>query len=340
VTTRSPLIRWPLAPLSVIYGAGGWIRRSAHRAGVLGQAQLEGPVISIGNLAVGGSSKTPVVAAVAALLREAGHPVAILSRGYRGTFAGDVLVVSDGERVLADAALAGDEPVMLARDLPGVVVAVGRHRDRVGRLVEQRFGPRVHVLDDGFQHQRLGRDLDVVCVSTEEADDWPLPAGRLREFAASLRHAAIALVPGSSEDAEAIRRRFDALRVFSLERQVQGFFDREGRRQPAPARPFAFCGIARPERFISDVAKRASQCTGYRLFRDHHAFRDEEIVTLSREAKERGSDALVTTAKDAVRLPVLALEMPLLILKISVATEPAAEFRHAVLDAAQRRRES
>src|SRR5207245_11240387 len=139
--------------------------------------RLASPVISIGNLAVGGRGKTPLVELAAGWLRDAGRPVAILSRGYGGSFRGEALVVSDGERVLAGAAAAGDEPVMLARALPGVVVAVGRDRGRLGRIVESRFGPRVCLLDDGFQHLRLARDLDVVCVEAEDLADRPLPAG-------------------------------------------------------------------------------------------------------------------------------------------------------------------
>jgi tetraacyldisaccharide 4'-kinase len=332
-------VRWSLTPLSAAYGAASWLRRAAHRRGLLRQARLAGPVISVGNLSVGGSGKTPVVAAIAAILREAGHPVAILSRGYRGSFAGEALIVSDGERVSADAALAGDEPVMLARDVPGAVVAVGRRRDRVGRMVEQRFGPRVHVLDDGFQHLRLARDLDVVCVTQEDLDDWPLPAGRLREFSGTLSHAQAVLISGG-EGARIVRQRFGALAVLTLDRQVLGFFDREGRRQTTPVHPFAFCGIARPERFLSDLATQAPQCVGQSLFGDHHAYSADEMGDLVKQARTCGADALVTTAKDVARVSTMALDLPLLILRISVAVQPAEDFRRLVLATAQRRAES
>jgi tetraacyldisaccharide 4'-kinase len=330
-------VRWLLTPISAVYGAAGWLRRAAHRSGLLHQARLTSPVISVGNLNVGGSGKTPVVAAIARLLREAGHPVAILSRGYRGSFDGEALIVSDGERVLADAALAGDEPVMLARDLPGVVVAVGPCRDRVGRVVEWRLGPRVHVLDDGFQHLRMARDLDVVCVAPEDLNDRPLPAGRLREFAGALRHAQAVLVSGGEEDACAVLQRVGDRPVFTLDRQVLGLFDQKGSGQAAPSRPFAFCGIARPERFLSDLAAKVPQLVGQSLFRDHHAYSADKMETLVREARARKADARVTTAKDAVRIPAMALDLPLLILKISVAVESADEFRRLVLTAAQRR---
>ena len=337
--SRNAVARWPLAPFSAAYGAAGWLRRAAYRSGLLHQARLAGPVISVGNLSVGGSGKTPVVAAIARLLREAGHPVAILSRGYRGSFDGEALIVSDGERVSADAALAGDEPVMLARDLPGVVVAVGPCRDRVGLIVEWRLGARVHVLDDGFQHLRLARDLDLVLVAPEDLDDWPLPAGRLREFSSALRHAQALLVSGGEQCVQRVGQRFGGLPVFAVDRQVLGLFDEKGQPQAAPARPFAFCGIARPERFLSDLTAKVPECAGQSLFRDHHAYSADEMGALVRQARACGADALVTTAKDAVRLPSMDLDLPLLILKISVMVEPADEFRRLVLAKAQRRAE-
>ena len=176
--------RW-LAPFGAAFGAGAALRVGLYRRGWLRQSRLSGPVISVGNLSVGGSGKTPLVARIAEILRDAGEPVAVLSRGYGGTFRGDYLIVGDGAAVVAGSAEAGDEPVMLARALPGVLVAVGRRRDRVGRAVEARYGRRVHVLDDGFQHLRLFRDLDVLSVSDADLQDRPLPAVRLRERASA-----------------------------------------------------------------------------------------------------------------------------------------------------------
>ena len=180
--------------LGSAFGALASLRVAAYRRGLLPRARLAGPVVSVGNLGVGGSGKTPVVARVAEILRDAGEPVAVLSRGYGGSFRGEALVVSDGSTVLAGAAEAGDEPVMLARALPGVVVAVGARRDVVGRAVEARFGRRVHVLDDGFQHLRLERDLDLVCLDVRDLEDRPMPAGRLRERPSALARASLVLL--------------------------------------------------------------------------------------------------------------------------------------------------
>src|SRR5205814_6115946 len=129
-----------------VCGGAAALRVSLYDRGLLARTRLKSPVVSIGNIAVGGRGKTPLVELTATLLREAGRPVAVLSRGYGGSFRGEWLVVADGQRVLADATLAGDEPVMLARALPGVVVAIGRDRGAVGRAVEEAVGPRVHVL--------------------------------------------------------------------------------------------------------------------------------------------------------------------------------------------------
>jgi tetraacyldisaccharide 4'-kinase len=323
-----------LAPLGALYGAAAAARVSAYRRGWLAQARLAGPVISVGNLSVGGSGKTPVVALVAGMLRDAGHPVAVLSRGYGGSYRGDSLVVADGERVCAAPGEAGDEPVMLARSLPGIVVAVGRRRDRVGHAVEARFGPRVHVLDDGFQHLRLGRDLDLVCASARDLVDRPLPAGRLRESPAALARADLILLDGDDVSVVGLAGAH-AGRVLRLRRRVVGFFGPDGAERPAPAHPFLLSGIARPERFHGDVTPRVGHVAGTAAFGDHHAFTAHELARVETRARQAGADALVTTAKDAVRLPPVSL--PLLVLRIAAEVDDEARLRERVLAVAAQR---
>jgi tetraacyldisaccharide 4'-kinase len=298
--------------------------------GLLRQSRLAGPVISVGNLSVGGSGKTPLVARIAEILRDAGEPVAVLSRGYGGSFRGECLIVGDGAAVLADPAEAGDEPVMLAHALRGVVVAVGRRRDRVGRAVEERFGRRVHVLDDGFQHLRLFRDLDVLSLGEADLSDRPLPAGRLRERPSAAARADIvclwseASVPGG-----------DA-RTFRVSRRLVGFFDGEGRQQPVPARPMLLSGIANPERFWSDVAAASPGIVARSAYPDHHRFTAGEIRRLYDEARALRADAIVTTAKDAVRLPRVAPELPVLVFRIAARIHDEPRFRDRLLAAARR----
>lgn len=307
-----------LLPLGLAFGAFAALRRAGYRRGLLAQARLAVPVISVGNLSLGGSGKTPLVAWIAERLLAASLPVAILSRGYAGSFRGDCLIVSDGERVLASAEQAGDEPVMLARALPAAVVAVGPRRDVVGRQLLARFGRRVLLLDDGFQHLRLARDLDVLCLGKDDALDWPLPAGRLREFARASARADLRvriLEPGESPQGADVFGR----------RRVAGFVDLRGNPREAPRRAALLSGIARPERFLADARCAGVEVVAHTRFSDHHRFRGDEVLAAARSAKREGADALLTTAKDAVRLPELELPLQTLVMKSSLELldEPA-----------------
>jgi tetraacyldisaccharide 4'-kinase len=310
-----------MAPLGALWGAATAIRAGLYALGLRRPARLGGTVISVGNLSVGGSGKTPIVEWIGRLLRDAGVPVAVLSRGYRGSFRGDPLLVSDGVTVMADAATAGDEPVMLARSLPGVVVAVGRERTSAGRLVEERFGPRVHVLDDGYQHLRLARDLDILCLDPADLDDRPLPAGRLREGLSAVGRADLVLLTNADgygpDRLERLRGELGPERAFVVRRRALGFFAADGTERPAPSRPFLLSGIARPERFEADVRAQVAEPAGHARFRDHHGFTAAELSEVCARARARRADALVTTAKDAVRLPPVTLDLPLLVFRTS-----------------------
>lgn len=329
-----------LAPLGVLYGAAAALRVSLYRRGIFSRVRLNGPVISVGNLSVGGTGKTPVVARIAEMLRGEGLPVAILSRGYRGSFRGEALIVSDGATVLAEASVAGDEPVMLARALPGVVVAVGARRDRVGAAVEHRFGPRVHLLDDGFQHLRLARDLDLVCVDTMDAGGRPIPAGRLREFPSAIDRAdAVLLTQADAATADALRvleARFGADKTFRFTRRILGYFGPDGAPRTPPARAFLLAGIARPERLEADVSARGAVVVGRRFFRDHHAFSASDVAAVTAAARAAGAGAIVTTAKDAVRLPATVTDPPILVLRIAAEIGDERRFRERLLAVARR----
>ncbi|HET6900430.1 MAG TPA: tetraacyldisaccharide 4'-kinase [Vicinamibacteria bacterium] len=325
-----------LAPLGAVFGGATALRATLYRRGLLARARLSSPVISIGNLAVGGRGKTPLVELTATILRDAGRPVAVLSRGYGGTFRGEVLVVGDGVRVAADVVEAGDEPVMLARALTGVVVAVGRDRVAAGRALEAALGPRVFVLDDGFQHLRLRRDLDVVCVDAGDLRARPLPAGWLRERPSALSRAHLIAVSGEDEDdaraaVDALAQRFGPDRIFRARRVPAGFCDLAGAPASAPARAYLLTGIARPERVAADLAARGTAVTGQSAFADHHRFRPHEIETVLREAQGSGADAVVTTAKDAVRLPVTKGALPILVWRVRAAVDDADRFRARLL---------
>ncbi len=316
------------------FGALASLRVAAYRRGLLPRTRLASPVVSVGNLGVGGSGKTPVVARVAEILRDAGEPVAVLSRGYGGRFRGETLVVSDGTTVLADAAEAGDEPVMLARALPGVVVAVGPRRDVVGRAVEALFGRRVHVLDDGFQHLRLERDLDLVCLDVRDLQDRPMPAGRLRERPSALARAHLVLLTrleaASADEVRALEARLSPERTLRVGRRVVGWRALDGAPMAPPPRAFLLAAIARPERFERDVEGCGVAVAGRAFFRDHHRFRPEDLARVAADARAAGAAAIATTAKDAVRLestPDLGLPVAVLEIAAEVADEPRLRAR-------------
>jgi tetraacyldisaccharide 4'-kinase len=327
--------------LGSAFGALAALRVAAYRRGLLPRARLAGPVVSVGNLGVGGNGKTPVVARVAGILADAGFPVAVLSRGYGGSFRGEALVVGDGTAVVAGAADAGDEPVMLARALPGVVVAVGSRRDAVGRAVEARFGRRVHVLDDGFQHLRLARDLDLVCLDVHDVHDRPMPAGRLRERPSSLGRADLILLTrteaASEEEIRALEVLLGPERCLRVGRRVAGWSTLAGTPSAPPSRAFLLAAIARPERFERDVAGSGAAVVGRAFYRDHHRFRADDLASVSARARAAGAEAIVTTAKDAVRLDAAAtLGLPVVVMAISAVIADEARLRVLLLSVAGR----
>ena len=290
-------------------------------------------MISIGNLTVGGSGKTPLAAAVARLLIEMGERPAILSRGYaRRSPSEGVVVVSDGAQLLADVAHAGDEPFMLARMVPQAAVLVCPSRYVAGRLAESRLGCTVHILDDGFQHFELMRDIDLLVAPDGLDDVRTLPAGRFREplDAASAADALLVETVGQNvspvlepplDRAEALCHQTAASAAASLDVPIAFEFTRR-LAGPAPDRPaFAFAGIARPERFFTDLEKSGWQITGRRSFRDHHHYSRRDIETVIAEARQSGARVILTTEKDAVRLTTENGEMPIVPMPLEISIE-------------------
>jgi tetraacyldisaccharide 4'-kinase len=218
-------------------------------------------------------------------------------------------------------------------------VAVGRRRDEVGRVVEARFGRRVHVLDDGFQHLRLARDLDLVCLDVHDLADRPLPAGRLRERPAALSRADVVLltrVDAADEDhLRALERELGPERTFRVRRHVLGLRTLDGAPARPPARAYLVAGIARPDRFRHD-ASGLVDVAGTRFFRDHHRYRPEDLRDAEARARAEGATALLTTAKDAVRFPAHAATMPVLVLAVAAAIEDEGRLRPRLLAVARR----
>ncbi len=315
-----------LEALSTAYGAAALRRRRWYARDAARRRRLPAPVVSVGNLRVGGTGKTPIVALIARLLLEEGERPAILSRGYARTAPRDgVTVVSDGTSVVAGLDEAGDEPLMLARALPGACVLVGADRFLSGILAERRFGATVHVLDDGFQHHALARDVDLLLVDESDLRDTPMPAGRLREPLAAAGAADAVLVTAADADAAAqVARALGVATSFVVRRALGAPRDAA---VVVGARVFACAGIARPERFFEDLRAAGYQVVGSAAFRDHHAFTAADIDDIGRDARMAGASAIVTTEKDMARMPDGSPRgMSLAVVPLSVAVEPADAF--------------
>jgi len=323
-----------LRAASALYGTAAAWRRRRYRSGRGRQRVLSRPVISVGNLSVGGSGKTPTVEYLARLLQQRGERPAILSRGNGRSPTGDesegVMVVSDGSRVLASVEAAGDEPLMMARHLPGIAVVVGNSRYRCGRVAEERLGATVHILDDGFQHLALARDVDLLLLSEADLDDRPLPAGRLRERLSAAAAADAVLTTASRDRWKDLRAALGVADVFGLVRRFGPLRHVNGPAQTVPvagASVLAVAGIACPERFFGDLASAGFTVAERLAFADHHRFVQADVRRMDDALDRTHSASVVTTEKDAVRLAALDLgDLPVAAAALEVTVEPAEAF--------------
>jgi tetraacyldisaccharide 4'-kinase len=319
--------------LSTFYAAVARRRREFYAARPDLRRRLRRPVVSVGNLAVGGRGKTPTTACVARVLLDLGERPAILTRGYGRRRADDgVVIVRDGDGIRADLDRSGDEPLMLARQLPGVAILASANRYLAGTLAERHLGATVHLLDDGFQHLQLDRDVDLVIVAGEdlEATSRTLPGGRLREPADALLAADAVLALDDEVFALGPKPRHAPFQMFRLRRTLQ---------ETPPRRVFAVAGIARPQRFFADLRAAGHDVAGQRAFADHHRFSARDVERLVRDARAAGAEALITTEKDYVRLlPFRPFAMPVVRVALTMEPDPLPEFRRWLageLDAAR-----
>jgi len=311
--------------LSTLYAAFARRRRERYAARPDLRRRLRAPVISVGNLAVGGRGKTPLVATIAGMLLEMGERPAILSRGYgRARHEPGVVVVRDRHQIRAGLESSGDEPLMLARQLPGVCVLTCPDRYRAGTVAEQELGATVHVLDDGFQHFRLDRDIDLVIVGREDvARPVTLPTGRLREPLDTIVAADAIL----AEDDVVIESVGLDLPVYRIGRDTPA--DRGATRADRLAGTvLAVAGIASPERFFDDLRQAGWMVGTTMAFRDHHRFTSADIGRIAAAARTIGASMVVTTEKDYVRLlPFEPWPLPIVFVPISLRPEPFDRFR-------------
>lgn len=321
-----------------MYGAAAAWRRRWYVRDPRRRHYLQQPVISVGNLRVGGSGKTPMVEYIARLLLDEGERPAILTRGYaRQRPLDGITVVSDGVDVRAPLAEAGDEPLMLARALPGAMVLVGASRYLSGRLAERKLGATVHILDDGFQHFELARDVDLLLASDDDLSDRPLPAGRLRERLSAAAEADAVLVTATYDSAaERIGRALQVPTVFRVTRTIGAPRMVAGSREsvvvPPESRVFVVAGIARPDRFEGDISSTGWQIAGMMTFRDHHPFTAHDVKKIAAAAQAARCAIVLTTEKDAVRLSACELgDLPIASVPLVFGVEHPERFREWLL---------
>ena len=334
--------RFLLIPLSWLYGVGVWIRNWLYTLGLFKARTLPCRVISVGNIAVGGTGKTPAVIALAKHLQNENLRVAILLRGYKRHSREKVTVVSDGERVCASLKESGDEAYMMARQLNDIPIVVSRQRYQAGQVALERFGVDVLLLDDGFQHRQLTRDVDILTVPAQfAAPEYPLknrkrllPAGTLRELPTALRRADVILlthtdmVDDLSHIKETLQRLAPDVLILESVHQPVHFYPLASSKAPRRdamsiegKRVLAVCGIGNPETFVKTLMRCSPEHVELLAYPDHHVYTEADLARIGTVFQAAQADLIVTTQKDeekigAVRkphLPIFVLEIALVI---------------------------
>jgi len=318
---------------SLPYRGAVFLRNNLYDRRLIRQKRLPCPVISVGNITVGGTGKTPTVIAIANLMKERGFRPAVLSRGYGGKSGGPVNIVSDGKTVLMGWKEAGDEPVLMANSLPAVPVLVGAERFLTGRAAIERFAANILLLDDAFQHRQLFRDLDIVLLDKARpfGNGFFLPRGPLREGMSSLLRAGLLLRTGGGQKCEPLPGNI-AMQSFLGENRPTGVVSGKTGQIVSPEalqgqKILAFSGIGSPEAFRQGLASLGAEIVSYRDFPDHHPYSGADVAVLRSLAAQSGATLLVTTEKDGVRLagfPDFRAETSFL--KISMKISPLRQF--------------
>jgi tetraacyldisaccharide 4'-kinase len=296
-----------LIPCAILYGLVLRLRGFLYRRGILRSFSLGVPVISVGNLSVGGTGKTPMAVLIARHLLGRGKRVALLSRGYGGSGGDDVRVVSDGSRILLSSLEAGDEPVLLARSVPGLIVVTGADRYQAGLVALERYQPEIFLLDDGYQHLRLQRELNILLLDTRRpfGNGWTLPAGLLREPVSAVRRADVVVF--TRADRTAICPVIPGIPVCRSTHRLAGVVPLSGG-LPSPFSVFAgrrgvaCAGIADPDNFFAALIREGLELSATLPFCDHCRYDDADRAVIRNALMKSGADYLITTEKDAVKL--------------------------------------
>jgi tetraacyldisaccharide 4'-kinase len=314
--------------LSLPYALIQQLRAGLYQTGILAIKHLPRPVISVGNITVGGTGKTPVTAYIARLLMEHGLKVAVLSRGYGGTLEGQTSIVSNGRDLLLTAGQCGDEPYLLAKTIPGLMVIIGIDRHAAGMLAMERLSPDIFLLDDGFQHIRLHRDLDILLLDSNHpfGNGWTLPSGMLREPRSAARRAGLVIMtrcPAKVASALVLpgkplcHARHEIEDAVSLEGGAPVLLNTLGDKKL-----LAFAGIAEPQAFFDGLRSKGLNLVHTLSFPDHATYNSTQIAAIADAMHSCGTDFAITTEKDGVKLghmpPELAEKTLLARLKLTI----------------------
>ncbi len=334
----------------MLYGAIIKARNALYDKGAFKSFSLGVPTVSIGNITVGGTGKTPLVAFVAEILAEQGNKVCILTRGYGRENPKQRVLVSDGEKVLAEAKKAGDEPFELAQKLLGkAVVIADANRVSAGIWAREIFGITAFVLDDAFQHRKVKRDLDIVLLDATNpfGNGKILPSGILREPLEHLNRAGAIVITRANLVLEVskIKSQISKLKpncpIFVSENKVANlvklkeFHARSQRtkdkRKRTKEKAFAFCALGNPNNFFEQLRRECFDLISTETFPDHHFYTPKDVTKIERKAKESGANVLLTTAKDAVKLKDLDFNLPCFVVESELIFDDEIGFCNLII---------
>jgi tetraacyldisaccharide 4'-kinase len=331
-----PLLR----PLGVVYGFLMRLRALLYETSILKRFAYPVPVISIGNLSMGGSGKTPIVISLAQLFLTQGYRPAVVSRGYGGKVKAKFNVVSDGKTLFLNSVEAGDEPRLIAEKASGVAVITGKKRKYPCQYAVNELGCDVILLDDGFQHLSVQRDIDLVLFNAESNLKLMhvLPGGLLRESFFALNRASALIVTGYNTNTSSavpdivhlLQEKQKNKPIYQLSYEPSHFVDRNGKIIELDAFAFhspvfAFCGIAAPNRFLNTLKNLAIDIIDIAFFSDHQEYHQDNLRNIVTQAKDKGAAILLTTEKDLIKLKTFDTELPLYALCMEVQRSPSFE---------------
>ena len=324
-------------------------RSNFYRKGFFKQHKLDVPVISVGNLVLGGTGKTPLVHYIAELLQQRQRKPAILSRGYKGIASGKINIVSNTTEILLEADQAGDEPRLLAEKLPGIPVLTGKKRSITARFAIDSYGVDCLILDDGFQHMSLKRDIDLVLFNAQKllGNGRVLPGGNLREPLSALKRADAFIISGldTPQDDNVEEFLYFLHNKFSDKPTFTGFYlpeetliriysgknDTLSLSESRAIPVYGFCGIAQPKSFQNTLIKSNLNLVGFQSFEDHHTYSLNDMKLLCQNGLSSGAEGLITTEKDLVKVRDVFPPGDLPLLTLSVRLQMGNDFNEFVV---------